>query len=106
MAITIFFLLNGLGVVFLLYVLANFWIEGQRLKNATQYSRKSSRSGAADIFIMTHPISHSASGGLSVIPIPVGERGPRTNQYSHGFVEKADKAPMKTRQYSTRFGGA
>jgi hypothetical protein len=28
MAVTIFFLLNGLGVMFLLYVLANFWKEG------------------------------------------------------------------------------
>ena len=33
MAITIFLILNGLGVAFLLYVLANFWKEGHRPKN-------------------------------------------------------------------------
>ena len=32
MAMTIFFLLNGLGVIFLLYVLANFWKRGAPAK--------------------------------------------------------------------------
>ena len=102
MAITIFILLNGLGFVFLLYVLANFWIEGQRPKKAAQYSLESLRSGAADVFIMTHPISRSISDGLSVIPMPVGGREQLKKQYAQGFVEKADETPMKRRRFSTR----
>ena len=66
---TIFYLLNGLGVVFLLYVLANFWKEGHRPKNnARKYAAEVGRRDWADVVIVTHPISHCAQGGLSVIP--------------------------------------
>jgi hypothetical protein len=102
MAITIFLLLNGLGVVFLFYVLVNFWIEGQRPRNTSQYSWESLRKGAADVFILTLPISHRGGGGLNVIPMPVGGRAQRTGQYSHGVVEQADGTPRKARQLSTR----
>jgi len=64
---TIFLVLNGLGVVFLLYVLANFWKEEHRPKNnARKYLRKFERCDLADGIVVTHPISHSAQGGLSV----------------------------------------
>jgi len=69
MAMTIFFVLNGLGVIFLLYVLANFWKEGHRPKNdARKYAMEFGRRDWADVVVVTHPISHSAQGGLSVIP--------------------------------------
>jgi hypothetical protein len=69
MAMTIFMALNGLGVAFLLYVLAKLWIEGHRQTNA---DRKEASEFAGrdwtDVLVATHPISHSAQGGLSVIP--------------------------------------
>jgi len=75
MAMTIFFLLNGFGVVFLLYVLANFWKEGHRPKSdAPRYATVSGRQDWADVLIVTHPISHNAQGGLSVIPFRERDR--------------------------------
>ena len=63
MAMTIFFLLNGMGVVFLLYVLANFWKEGHRPKsNARKYATEYGRRDWADVFVVTHPISHCCPG--------------------------------------------
>jgi hypothetical protein len=75
MAMTIFYLLNGLGVVFLLYVLANFWKEGQRPKNdARKDTAELGRRDWADVIVVTFPISHSAQGGLSVLPFPGRDR--------------------------------
>lgn len=66
---TIFLMLNGIGVVFLLYVLANFWKEGHKAKNtdrkcAEEYGRREE----TDMIVVTYPISLSTQGGLSVIP--------------------------------------
>jgi len=65
---TIFLLLNGLGVVFLLYVLANFWKEGQRQKTyPKEHAAEFEQQSEADVIVLTHPISHSAQGGVSVL---------------------------------------
>jgi hypothetical protein len=75
MAVTIFLLLNGLGVVFLLFVLANFWKEGhQRAHDARRYAGDYERREWAEVLVTTHPISHSAQGGMAVIPFPVRDR--------------------------------
>ena len=75
MAMTIFFLLNGMGVVFLLYVLVNFWKEGHRQKkNARKYAAEFGRRDWADVNVVTHPISRSAHGGFSVIPFHARDR--------------------------------
>jgi hypothetical protein len=71
MAMTIFFVLNGLGVAFLLYVLANFWKEGHQPtndneKNAAEFAQRN----WADVLVVTHPISHAVQGGVSVIAFP------------------------------------
>ena len=92
MAMTIFFMLNGMGVAFLLYVLANFWKEGHRPKsNARKYATEFGRRDWADVIVVTHPISHSAQGGLSVIPFQArGQelRGkPSRGAISRGTVE-------------------
>ena len=76
MAMKIFFVLNGMGVAFLLYVLANFWKEGHRPKsNARKYAMEFGRRDLADVFVVTHPISHAAQGGISVIPFQARDRG-------------------------------
>lgn len=69
MAITIFLMLNVLGVVFLLYVLANFLKEGRKPENNARIeSVELERSERSGVVVVTHPISHSAQGGVSVIP--------------------------------------
>jgi hypothetical protein len=72
---TIFFVLNGVGVAFLLYALANFWKEGHQPKsNARKYAMGFGRRDWAGAIIVTHPISPAAQGGISVIPFPPRER--------------------------------
>jgi len=96
----IFLLLNGLGVVFLLYVLVNFWREGHQPKNAARkYAMEFGRDWA-DVVVVTHPISHSAQGGVSVIPFQARDRGLND--------KPVDRAPsygspaMPERRFSTR----
>jgi hypothetical protein len=97
---TIFFLLNGLGVVFLLYVLANFWKEGHKPKNnARKYAAEYERRDWANVVVVTHPISHCAQGGLSVIPLRIQERyrdKPARRTTSNGAPEEP------VRRFSTR----
>jgi hypothetical protein len=73
---TIFLGLNGLGVIFLMYVLVNFWREGRRPKKiAPRYAAENGHRGWAEVHVVTHPISHSGQRGLSVIPFPAREPG-------------------------------
>ncbi len=72
---TIFLVLNGMGLVFLLYVLASFWREGYRAasnvhKRATQFRSYE----GAHVFVVTRPISRSARRIDSVIPFQARER--------------------------------
>jgi hypothetical protein len=68
-AMTIFLVLNGAGVVFLLYVLANFWREGRRPKNdATRCTSEAGKRDCADTHIVALPISNKAQARLVVIP--------------------------------------
>ena len=103
MAVTIFLLLNGLGVIFLLYVLARFWNEGRRQEYTTRQSTTEFlRSDAADVFVVTHPISHSACGGLSVIPVQAREFGHSREEDYRRFVDELDKMPIETRVESKK----
>jgi hypothetical protein len=79
MATTIFLVLNGLGVVFLVYVLANFWREGRRaaVNSDRQDVMEFRGRNWADAVVVTHPISLSAQGGVSVIPFQM--RNQETN---------------------------
>ena len=66
----IFFLLNGLGLVFLFYVLVNFWKEGRRTNRPVRHhTLDGKRPRDFEPIIVTHPISHTAQGGISVIPL-------------------------------------
>jgi hypothetical protein len=74
-AMTIFLVLNGMGLVFLLYVLASFWREGYRTasnvhKRATQFRSYE----GAHVFVVTRPISRSARRIDSVVPFKARER--------------------------------
>jgi hypothetical protein len=75
MAMAIFLVLNGLGVIFLLYVLVNFWKEGHRsTPDDRNYAAKFVGRDGRDADVLTTPISHTAPGGLSVIPFRVRDR--------------------------------
>lgn len=75
MAMTIFLALNGLGVVFMLYVLANFWKEGRKSgNNSRTYEGECKQRDHSNGIVVTRPISHDDQGGLSVIPFQGRER--------------------------------
>ena len=95
MATTIFLLLNGLGVAFLLNVLANFWKEGQRPKtNARKYAAEFGREWT-EVVIQMHPISHSAPGGSSVIPFQARDTEP-AGKPDHGpAAREAIEIPLR-----------
>jgi hypothetical protein len=100
MTMIIFLVVNGLGVVFLLYVLANFWIEGQRLKNTgRKYEAEFGYRDWADALVVPHPIAHSAQGGVSVIPFRARDR--YSTKLTHGTTPcKTSEVPV--RRISTR----
>jgi hypothetical protein len=82
---TIFLALNGLGVVFLLYVLAGFWKEGHRPKRNNEESEAEfGGRDWTDVIVTTHPISPYAQGGTSVIPFLArgGQRAGKLSQES------------------------
>ncbi len=67
---TIFLVLNGIGVVFLLYALANFWKEGHRDghhdRNAHWWSAADfGMWDSADLVVITQRTSPEAEIGLS-----------------------------------------
>lgn len=84
MAMKIFLLFNAGGVIFLLYVLANFWIEGQRPKSkARMYAAEFGHRDWTDVLVVTHPISRTAQA--AVIPFPV--RDQYTDQFPYEEIQ-------------------
>jgi hypothetical protein len=69
MAMMLFTLLNGMGVVFLVYVLVQFWKEGHRSNQPGARERviEFSAERRPTVVVVTHPISNIARGGLSVV---------------------------------------
>jgi hypothetical protein len=101
MAMTIFFVLNGLGVVFLLYVGAKFWNDERRPRNnARKYAPEFGRRDWADVIVVTHSISHSAQGGLSVIPFQARLQGLRDKPAREANSRETVELPI--RRISTR----
>jgi hypothetical protein len=82
MAMTIFAVLNGMGVAFLVYVLIQFWKEGRRLhgeaprRQATEFSSERK----AEVAVVTYPVSRSTQIGLSVVPFPARGRDLKDRQ--------------------------
>ena len=97
----IFLLLNGLGVVFLLYALANFRKEERRLK-ITVRPRESHfvRRDDSRIIVMPHRISQHAQGGPTKILSQPRERGLPGGQVHQGRESTANHVP--TGRFSTR----
>jgi hypothetical protein len=101
MAMTIFFVLNGVGIVFLVYVLASFWKEGHRTPgNARKAASKIRQRDWPEVFVVTRPISLSAEDCFSVIPFRVRDRS--NERPAHGTASRktteASERRISTRQ--------
>jgi hypothetical protein len=102
MAVMLFTLLNGLAVVFLMYVLVQFWKEGHRSERPDARDRviEFSVKDKPTVVVVTHPISLRGRGGLSVVSsrarLSSLQDGP-----IHGISARAtDEMPVK--RYSSR----
>ncbi len=72
MAIKLFILLNAMGVVFLLYVLANFWKEASQTKSDARPDEfEFMREERPAVLVVTHLIAHGTHGNGSVIPLQI-----------------------------------
>ena len=69
MAIHVFLTLCGLSVAFLVYVLVQFWREEHRNPGGDEPVMVFSRKWNPNLVVVTHPISLSAHGGISVMPL-------------------------------------
>ena len=102
MAMMIFTMLNGVGVAFLVYVLVHFWKEGRQSKASGLGRRvvEFSNGRSADVLVITHPITQSGQGGLSVISMKSTVRGQKETQVNPGTADRVVEMPM--RRCSTR----
>ncbi len=68
MAMTIFLLLNGAGVAFLLFVLANVWKEGHRpRREAWRYAMEFRRGDGVNVVVASRPIDVQPAREDSVV---------------------------------------
>ncbi len=97
MAMMLFTALNGLGVVFLVYVLIQFWKEGHRPMRAAPRDRASefSMKDRPTVLVVTHPISHFAYGGLSVVSRQVRLSDLEDRQLHRDSPDGADETLLK-----------
>ena len=102
MAVMVFTVLNGLAVIFLLYVLVQFWKEEHRPTKAVRRGQviELSVKSKPTVLVVTHPISTSAHGGICVVSRQTGGVVPQ-DAISHGASSNtAEETPMK--RFSTR----
>jgi hypothetical protein len=108
MAMLLFTALNGLGVVFLVYVLIQFWKEGHRSMRAGPKDRaiEFSMKDRPTVLVVTHsisgglqvepaPVFHRAQGSLSVVTRKVWLSGLQDTQLHEDSPDGADGTPLK-----------
>jgi hypothetical protein len=108
MAMTLFTILNGLGVVFLVYVLVQFWKEGHRQINLATRDKVIGFwvKDSPTVLVVTHPVSgglqvepapvsHCAHGGLSVVSSEVWRSGLQDRQLHRDSPDGADETLLK-----------
>ena len=96
-AMMIFAVLNGLGVVFLVYVLVQFWKEGHRPIKPAMRDRliEFPVKDSPTVLVVTHPVSHCAHGGLSVVSSEVWRSGLQDRQLHRESPDGADETLLK-----------
>ena len=113
MAMMLFTGLNGLGVVFLVYVLVQFWKEGHRSMKPGTRDRlsKPSQENRPTVVVVTRPIScglqvepapvfQIAKAGLSVISRQAQMSSQRDRQHHRDSGDGTNEIPMN--RFSTR----
>jgi hypothetical protein len=127
----LFTVLNGMGVVFLVYVLIQFWKEGHRSRNRStrQYAIEFLEENRPEVIVVMRPIpgglpfgtqgkqvepapvSHSAQAGVSVVSMRAREssvQGRQLHRVSGGLQvepapDSADRADEASmKRFSTR----
>jgi hypothetical protein len=93
----IFLLLNGMGVIFLLYVLLQFWKEGRRSKHAVPPRRaiEVPYKDRTKIVIVTRPISNGAQADGSLASFQRSERSLDDAQARRETADRTREMPMK-----------
>lgn len=84
MSIPIFMALCGLSVAFLVYVLLKFWDEGHRSPSGSGRAITFGRPSNPNLIVVTHPVSLSAQGGISVMPLQPQTPGSTNNSVCKG----------------------
>ena len=86
---TIFLVLNGMAVVFMLYVLVNFWKEGRRTTRGgvRSFELQSLHGRKREVFVVTRHLEFEAgrSGKRSLLRFPIPEGRPREDQILAGY---------------------
>jgi hypothetical protein len=122
MAMVIFTVVSGLGVVFLLYVLVQFWKEGHRTNRpaARDSAIEFERENRPTVVVVTHgisdrlhasleapsikaepaPVSRSAHAGLPVASWPKQEYALKDKQVHSDLADVAKE--MRMNRHSTR----
>ena len=101
MAMTIFFALNGFGLAFLLYVLANFWKEGRRARNtARTYKSEFGERDGADVIVVTTPVSPNTWYAPAVIPFR--SRSVDLSNRTASEPASRETSPERVKRTSTR----
>jgi hypothetical protein len=97
MAMALFTILNGLGVVFLVYVLVQFWKEGHRPAKPAARDRaiEFPVKDRPTVLVVTHPVSHCAHGGLSVVSNEVWRSGLQDRHLHRDSPDGADETLLK-----------
>ena len=98
---TIFFLLNGVAVVFLLYVLVNFWKEGARTAHGGMRVSKfqSLHECRPKVFVVTRPPVYETGrpGKRSLIQFPAPQSRPEENQIGGESAQGGGNAALRKR---------
>ena len=102
MAVLLFTGLNCLGVVFLVYVLVQFWKERHLPKNPAPRDKamELSLQCKPTVTVVTHPISHSAHAELSVVSRQARTGGQQDRQHHRESADGAADGSLK--RFSTR----
>jgi hypothetical protein len=100
---TMFLVLNAMGVVFLLYVLVNFWKEGRRTTqgDVRSYRLQSLHGSKPEVFVATRPLGFEAGrpGKRSLIRFPAPEGRPQGDQVGREAAQGGGKSSL--RKYSS-----
>ncbi|MBZ5659195.1 MAG: hypothetical protein LAO08_02205 [Acidobacteriia bacterium] len=101
MAIKLFLLLNAMGVIFLLYVLANFWKEASRTRSDVRPDEFDfMQEERPAVLVVTHLIAHGTHGNGSVVPLQLREPASAGKKNRPG--RGAAIYEMEVKRYSAR----